>query len=110
MKNKEIFEQNRGIYDIYDQIDYSENLDKGLNEDIIKEISKSKQEPEWLLQYRLKAFQIFKEKKNPDWGPDLSEVDLTKLILYIKPDVEKEKSWENLPEYIVNTFDRLRNT
>lgn len=102
-----IFEQDRDIYDIYDELDYSNSLDKGLNEDIIKEISKVKQEPEWLLNFRLEAYKIFENSKDPAWGPDLSELDIDEVVLYIKPGVEIEKDWDKLPEYIYNTFDRL---
>ena len=64
MKNKEVFEQDRGIYDIYDELDYSGGLSLGLNEDIVREISKSKNEPNWLLDLRLEALKIFNESKN----------------------------------------------
>lgn len=107
MKNKEVFEQDRGIYDIYDELDYSGGLSLGLNEDIVREISKSKNEPNWLLDLRLEALKIFNESKNPDWGPNLDEVDVNEVLLYIKPDVKKKRDWDELPEYIVDTFDRL---
>ncbi len=104
---KEIFNENRGVYDIYDKLDYSGGLEKGLTEDIIKEISKSKEEPEWLLKFRLEALKIFKNSKNPKWGPDLSEVDVDNIVLYIKPGIKIKRDWKDLPEYLFNTFDRL---
>lgn len=105
--DKSIFNEDRGIYDIYDKLDYSDNLEKGLNEDIIKNISKIKEEPEWLLQFRLKAFEIFKKAKDSEWGPDLSEINLDNLLLYIKPGVKLKRDWKDLPEYLFDTFDRL---
>lgn len=105
-----VINQNRDIYDIFDELDYSKNIDKGLNEEIIKEISKIKNEPKWLLDFRLKAYSIFKDSKDPKWGPDLSKIDINNLLIYIKPDVNLEKKWDKLPEYIFDTFNRLRNS
>ena len=108
MKNKkDLLKEDRNIYDIYDELDYSDNLSKGLNEEIIKEISSLKNEPSWLLDFRLKAFKIFKETKDPIWGPDLSEINIDDIAFYIKPDHSKKRNWEELPEYIIDTFDRL---
>ena len=102
-----LFKEDRGIYDIYDKLDYSDVLEKGLNENIIKAISKSKEEPEWLLQFRLEAFEIFKNSKDSNWGPDLSEINLNDIVLYIKPETKLKRNWEDLPEYLFDTFDRL---
>ncbi|MFV0254938.1 MAG: Fe-S cluster assembly protein SufB [Erysipelotrichaceae bacterium] len=80
---------------------------KGLSEEVIKEISSIKQEPEWMLDYRLKAYQHFIKTKNPDWGVDLSLLDFDAYTYYIKPSDKMEKSWNDVPDTIKDTFDKL---
>lgn len=80
---------------------------KGLTKDTIREISRIKQEPEWMLEFRLKAFETFEKKSNPSWGPDLSFIDFDEYTYYIRPSDRQEKSWDEVPETIKNTFDRL---
>ena len=80
---------------------------KGLSEDVIREISKNKGEPEWMLEYRLKAYEAFTKKPMPEWGADLSHIDFQNIYYYIKPgDVEK-RTWDDVPENVKKTFDRL---
>ena len=107
MKKTKIEDIDRSVYDIIDDVKIRTKAPKGLNEDIIKKISKEKGEPSWMLDIRLRAFKEFEKAKNPDWGPDLTEVDLNKISTYIAPDAKKEASWEEVPEEIKNTFDRL---
>lgn len=80
---------------------------KGLNEKIIREISEIKQEPEWMLDFRLKAYKKFLEKPNPTWGPDLSKIPFDDITYYVKPSERSEKNWDDVPEEIKNTFDKL---
>ncbi|MBB5183592.1 Fe-S cluster assembly protein SufB [Catenisphaera adipataccumulans] len=80
---------------------------KGLTEDTVRTISKIKGEPEWMLENRLKAYHSFLEQKNPNWGPDLSEIDFDDYTYYIKPSEKEEKSWDEVPETIRNTFNKL---
>lgn len=80
---------------------------KGLNEDIVREISAIKGEPEWMLEYRLKALKCFLEKPMPTWGIDLSTMDFDDYIYYNRPSDNKTDKWEEVPETIKNTFDRL---
>ena len=79
----------------------------GLSEAIVREISAVKQEPKWMLEYRLKAYHYFCEQPNPSFGPDLSQIDFSEYTYYIKPSERKEKSWEEVPETIKNTFEKL---
>ncbi len=81
--------------------------EKGLNEEIIREISRIKEEPEWMLEYRLKAYHQFKSKPMPNFGPDLSFVDFDAYTYYIKPSEKQEKNWDDVPETIKNTFAKL---
>ena len=83
------------------------NSGKGLNEDVIRFISKSKNEPEWMLEYRLKAYNYFKDQPLPSFGPDLSEIDFNDFTYFIKPSDKVSNNWEEVPESIKNTFDKL---
>lgn len=80
---------------------------KGLDRGVVEEISQIKGEPEWMLKYRLKAYEHFKKRPMPTWGPDLSDLDLDDIYYYVKPTEKEETSWDDLPESIKNTFDRL---
>jgi Fe-S cluster assembly protein SufB len=80
---------------------------KGLNEDIIRQISKLKNEPEWMLDIRLKAYSHFLNRPLPKWGADLSTLNFDEIYYYGKPEGEQAKNWEDVPKGIKNTFDRL---
>ncbi|ACM23398.1 MULTISPECIES: Fe-S cluster assembly protein SufB [Thermotoga] len=79
----------------------------GLNERLIEEISHAKGEPEWMLKHRLESLKIFKEWHNPRFGVDISELDLGKIVSYIRPDAKKGTSWEEVPEEVKEAFDKL---
>ncbi len=99
-------EVNENIYNIKNKDEYSFKT-IGLTEDVIREISEKKNEPEWMLDLRLKALKKFYELKMPTWGPDLSELDMSKIATYVKPKTKMQKSWDDVPEDIKNTFDAL---
>jgi len=80
---------------------------KGLTENIVREISEIKKEPQWMLDFRLQGFKKFKEKPNPTWGPDLSRVNFDDITYYVKPSERSEKSWDDVPSEIKDTFDKL---
>lgn len=79
----------------------------GLTEDVVRKISELKGEPEWMLEFRLKALAHFFEKPMPGWGPDLFGLDLSSLVYYVRPSERSERSWDDVPDTIKNTFDRL---
>ena len=83
------------------------NTGKGLNEDVVRAISKLKNEPEWMLEFRLKALKAFNELPLPSVGPDLSSLDFNSYTYFIRPSERVEKSWDEVPETIRNTFDKL---
>ena len=83
------------------------NTGKGLNEEVVRAISKLKNEPEWMLEFRLKALKAFNELPLPSFGPDLSSLDFNSYTYFIRPSERVEKSWDEVPETIRNTFDRL---
>src|SRR3989344_650377 len=80
---------------------------KGLDEGIIKEISHRKGEPEWMRQFRLRAYEIFKSKKQPMWGADLSKVNYDNIYYYLRPLAKQGASWEDLPAEIRDTYDKI---
>ncbi len=83
------------------------NTGFGLSEEVIRKISSWKNEPEWMLNFRLKAYKAFLTLSLPKWGPDLSFLDFNKFIYYSKYQTEKKKEWKDLPEKIRNTFEKL---
>ncbi|MCX8178657.1 MAG: Fe-S cluster assembly protein SufB [Candidatus Aenigmarchaeota archaeon] len=87
--------------------DYVFKSEKGLTNEIVEKISEMKQEPQWMRQFRLKSFEIFKQKKMPTWGPDLSGIDFNSIHYYVKPTQQKVKSWQELPADILKTFEKL---
>ncbi|WP_297377597.1 Fe-S cluster assembly protein SufB [uncultured Helcococcus sp.] len=94
----------RGIYDRKNDFEYDKISSKGLTEEVVRQISAEKNEPEWMLEKRLEAMRIFYELDNPSWGPDLSAVDVDELTLYVKPKAREVNQWDNLPDNIKQTF------
>lgn len=80
---------------------------KGLTEEIVRQISTWKNEPEWMCEFRVKAFHQFEKMEMPNWGPDLSEIDFQDFTYYKKVSNEAERSWEDVPEEVKNTFEKL---
>ena len=79
----------------------------GLTQDIVIEISKQKNEPEWMLQKRLQGFGFFQKTPLPTWGPSLHKLDLNKIKYYVVPNAKESKSWEEVPADIKKTFERI---
>ena len=82
---------------------------KGLSEEVVREISAHKEEPEWMLNSRLKALKVYESKPMPTWGGNLSELDqvLDEIYFYVRPQDRMEHSWEDVPEEIKDTFEKL---
>lgn len=80
---------------------------KGLRRETVEEISKIKQEPKWMLEYRLQAFEAFEKMPIQEWGPDVTNINFDEYTYYIKPSQKGEKDWDEVPETIKNTFDKL---
>ncbi len=94
-------------YGFADVEDYVYKAEKGLNEDVIRAMSARKGEPEWMLDIRLKAYQHFLERPMPDWGSDLSGINFEDIYYYIKPSERQGDTWEDVPSYIKDTFNKL---
>jgi len=80
---------------------------KGLDEDVVRKISSMKGEPEWMLAFRLKALKHFQQRPTPTWGADISELNLDEIYYYIKPTESEGRTWDDVPETIKNTFEKL---
>src|SRR5690606_30903643 len=94
-------------YGWHDSDDAGEHAKRGLNEQVVREISALKDEPEWMLQRRLKALQIFDRKPMHTWGPDLSGIDFDQIKYFVRSTERQATSWDELPEEIKNTYQRL---
>jgi len=94
-------------YDFHTPEHYVFKARKGLDEDVVRQISAIKGEPEWMLEYRLKAYRHFIKRPMPNWGPDLSELNFDDIYYYIKPTDKAGRTWDEIPEEIKETFDRL---
>ena len=81
--------------------------ERGLTEEIVREISNMKEEPQWMLDYRLKALEQFYKMPMPQWGGDLSALNFDEITYYVKPSEATQKSWDEVPEEIKATFDKL---
>ena len=98
---------NRNIYDIKNKDDYDFKIQNGINADIVTEISKMKNEPEWMLKIRLDALDMYNKLELPTWGPDLSELNMDEIATYVRPKSKLNSSWDDVPDDIKETFDKL---
>jgi Fe-S cluster assembly protein SufB len=79
----------------------------GITEELVREISAQKNEPAWMLEKRLAALKLFHETPMPSWGPDLSDLNLDDIVYFVRPDAEEVTSWDDVPDEIKQTFDKL---
>lgn len=93
-----------GFHDDYQAV-YSTG--QGLNEEIIRKISAKKQEPDWMLDFRLQSYQAYLKMPMQDWGPDLSELNFDEIYYYNKPTNGKYRDWDDVPQELKDTFERL---
>lgn len=80
---------------------------RGLSEEVVRGISAIKNEPEWMLERRLKGLELFEKKPTPTWGPDLSEINYDQIKYFVRSTDRQAQSWDDLPEDIRETYDRL---
>src|SRR3989344_2013901 len=103
----ETIEINRERYDNHDNHPAKFTAKPGINEEIVRLISNTKNEPEWMLQKRLKGLEFFQKTPVPTWGPDLSKLNFDEIIYYVRPDAKESTSWKDVPKEIRDTFERL---
>ncbi|MCO5217421.1 MAG: Fe-S cluster assembly protein SufB [Thermomicrobiales bacterium] len=95
-------------YGFRDEEDYVYKSEKGLSREVVENISRMKGEPEWMLEYRLQAYDHFVNRPMPNWGAEaIKEIDFDDIYYYIKPAESMGKTWDDVPEYIKDTFEKL---
>ena len=93
-------------YGFHDRDDnYTFKSQKGLSREVVENISRMKGEPEWMLEFRLKALDHFQKRPMPNWGPTLKDLNFDEIYFYVKPTEKSEKSWDDVPDDIKRTFD-----
>ena len=107
-KNRtEVADIDRSLYDFTYGEEGFERLDAGITPDIVREISAKKDEPQWMLDLRLKSLKIFNRFPDPTWGPSIEGLDMDNIVTYVKPNTDQKHDWESVPDDIKNTFERL---
>jgi Fe-S cluster assembly protein SufB len=104
---RELVNNDRTKFDFKDDIVYLTETKRGLTRETVEEISSLKDEPEWMLKFRLRAYDHFLQRPMPQWGGDLGHIDFDRIVYYRKPSEREEKSWDDVPEQIKATFERL---
>jgi Fe-S cluster assembly protein SufB len=94
-------------YGFKDPETYVFKAEKGLSKRTVEQISGMKEEPEWMLKFRLKALEVYEKKPVPTWGADLSGLNMDEIYFYVKPSEKEGRTWDEVPEDIKRTFDRL---
>lgn len=97
----------RTVYDIKDKVNASYQVEEGLTADIVSEISKTKNDPDWMREFRLKSLEIYNKIPMPNWGPSLDGLHMQDIVTYIRPNTPMRGSWSQVPDDIKNTFERL---
>lgn len=94
-------------WDEHNDADYMKDAQKGLTEKLVRQISQEKKEPQWMLDHRLESLALFHDIPLPNWGPNLRDLDLTQITYYAKATDNQAASWDDVPEDIKSTFDKL---
>lgn len=94
-------------FGFHDEAEIIYSTGKGLNEEIVRQISAKKNEPEWMLNYRLKSLETYYKKELPDWGPDLSGLDFDDITYYQTATDQVARTWDDVPQEIKDTFERI---
>ena len=98
----------RSFYDFRFEDKDNYQVDSGLTEDIIRQISKEKGDPDWMLEFRLKSLKIFEKTPMPNWGPSIEGLNMENIVTYVRPNTERmHAKWDEVPENIKETFERL---
>ncbi|MER2226768.1 MAG: Fe-S cluster assembly protein SufB [Carnobacterium sp.] len=103
----EVPERENYQFGFHDDVESVYTTGKGLTESTVREISKRKQEPDWMLDYRLRAYDHFNKRPMPEWGADLSEIDFDNITYYKAVSNQPERDWEDVPDKVKETFERI---
>ncbi len=104
---EQVFENDYSKYGFHDKEQSVFKTEKGISEDVVRQISKIKNEPEWMLKLRLKSLEEFWKRPMPHWGANLDTINFSEIYYYLRPTDRQGDSWEDVPEYIKNTFNKL---
>lgn len=106
-KKTQVADIDRSVYDITNEDVANYKVKSGLTKEIVEDISRQKDEPSWMLEKRLHALAIYEDKQMPSWGPSLYELDMENIVTYVRPKTDLKGDWEEVPDDIKDTFDRL---
>lgn len=98
---------NRSMYDFHKDENNDYRIQEGLTADIVNQLSAEKHDPEWMRQFRLKSLEIYNNLQMPQWGPSIEGLDMDNIVTYVRPNTQMKESWEDVPEDIKDTFERL---
>ena len=98
----------RSIYDFRYEENDAYKVEEGLTEDIVRQISSEKDDPEWMRDFRLHSLEVFNNTQMVDWGPDIAGLDMANIVTYVRPNTDRmHADWEEVPTDIKETFERL---
>ena len=97
----------RSVYDIKDKENDAYKVKAGLTPEIVEKISKEKNDPAWMQQFRLESLQIYNSLQVPNWGPDIEDLDMDNIVTYVRPKSKMSAKWSEVPKDIKDTFERL---
>ena len=105
----EVQDIDRSLYDFrYEEKDSDfYKIKEGLTPEIVEEISDKKNDPQWMRDFRLKALEVYHKTDIPNWGPDISDLNMDNIVTYVKPKTKMSADWEEVPEDIKDTFEKL---
>ena len=106
-EKQQIADIDRSVYDIKDREDDFYKIDAGLTPALVKQISKEKNDPEWMKEFRLHSLEIYNKLQVPDWGPSIEGLNMDNIVTYVRPNTNMKAKWSDVPEDIKNTFERL---
>jgi Fe-S cluster assembly protein SufB len=104
---RDLVRDERDKFAFHDDITYLAETKRGLTRETVEDISRFKEEPDWMLQFRLRAYDHFVKRSMPSWTDGLTDIDFDRIVYYRKPWEREEKSWDDVPEQIKATFERL---
>ena len=106
-EKSQVADIDRSIYDIRDAEHDAYRMEAGLTPAIVEKLSKEKNDPAWMEQFRLESLQIYNNMRVPDWGPSLEGLDIDHIATYVRPNTKLQNNWENVPQDLKDTFERL---
>ena len=108
MKEKTLVSDiDRNIYDIKNDEKDAYRIEEGLTPEIVEKLSKEKNDPDWMREFRLNALKIYNELQVPEWGPSIEGLNMDEIVTYVRPNTKMSAKWSEVPDDIKNTFDRL---